>query len=65
VSTGDTGGTPSALTPDVQSALKTNTTIEGQNAYLPASVWAQFKAQGIQDQVIAEAKADGYTLLIK
>src|ERR1035437_3888546 len=65
VSTGDTGGTPSALTPDVQSALKTNITIEGQNAYLPASVWAQFKAQGIQDQVIAEAKADGYTLLIK
>lgn len=43
--------------------LQKDITIQGQNAYLPRSVWDTVKGAD-KDALIAEAKADGYTLLI-
>lgn len=53
---------PEAPTNDF-SDVESSISIEGKNAYLPRSVWATLGAR--KDALIAEAKADGYTLLVR
>ena len=53
----------SSLSSDVQKMIQGNITFNGQNAYLPKSIWDSLGTN--KDAVLAEAKADGYTLLIK
>lgn len=62
---GSDTSTPSTLPTDVQNTLKSNITFssDGKTAYLPRSVWSTLGAN--MDAVLAEAKNDGYTLLIK
>lgn len=62
---GSDTSTPSTLPTDVQNTLKSNITFssDGKTAYLPRSVWSTLGAN--MDTVLAEAKNDGYTLLIK
>jgi hypothetical protein len=54
----DVNNAPSQFT-DIQKDI----TIDGTNAYIPRSVWSTLGAR--QDALLAEAKADGYTLLVK
>lgn len=62
---GSDTGTQSSLAPDIQKQLSSELTFSGTTAYLTASQWATYKTAGIQDQVLQEAKNDGYNLLIK
>ncbi len=53
-----------STTPSKFDYLQKDITISGKNAYLPRSVWDTVKGAD-KDALLAEAKADGYTLLIK
>ncbi len=57
--------TTSKLPADVQTTIKQNLTFspDGKTAYLPRAVWSTLGAN--MDAVLAEAKSDGVTLLIK
>lgn len=59
-----TGGT-STLSADVQAKISDNVTFsaDGKTAYLPRSVWSTLGSS--MDAILAEAKKDGYTLLVK
>lgn len=56
---------PSTLPQPVQDTITKNVTFspDGKTAYLPRSVWSTLGSS--MDAVLAEAKADGYTLLIQ
>ena len=52
---------PTTSTPGKFDNIASSITIDGTNAYLPRSVWATVEDK---DGLLAEAAADGYTLLI-
>jgi hypothetical protein len=59
------GNNTSTLPADIQSMVKTGTTVDtaSKTAYITRDVWNKLGAN--MDAVLAEAKADGYTLLVK
>ncbi len=56
---------PSKLPPDIQTKVQTSLTFspDGKTAYIPRDVWSTLGAN--MDDLLAEAKAEGFTLLVK